>query len=96
MAASFDAFFVPGEESEASLRASLRRLDTGNEFVRGGSADNSVGGTFQLAFGGPDNTGILEAGDYIFAFSTSLIIRAANDGVPMSGVGFGSGNGWLS
>jgi VPDSG-CTERM motif len=32
-------------------------------------------------------------GDYHFDFSTALVIRAENDGQPMSGVGFGSGNG---
>ena len=67
--------------------------DTGNQGVAGGGDSNVVRGTFRLAFGGPDHTGTLESGDYIFEFSTYLMIRAENDGQPMSGVGFGSGNG---
>ena len=91
IATSFDGFFVPDEES--TMGASLRRLDTGNETVRSGGKSNSVGGTFRLAFGGPDLAGILEAGDYIFEFHNYLMIREQTDGQSMSGVGFGSGTG---
>jgi VPDSG-CTERM motif len=93
IAASFDGFFVPDEESTTNMGASLRRLDTGNETVRSGGKSNSVGGTFRLAFGGPDLAGILEAGDYIFEFHNYLMIREQTDGQSMSGVGFGSGTG---
>lgn len=75
------------------MGASLRRLDTGNETFRSGGKSNSVGGTFRLAFGGPDLAGILEAGDYIFEFHNYLMIREQTDGQSMSGVGFGSSTG---
>jgi hypothetical protein len=61
------------------------------DFRAGGSDRNFLGGTFQLALG--RLTGTLEPGDYHFDFSTALVIREENDGQPMSGVGFGSGNG---
>ena len=93
LTASFDGFLVPDEESSASMNASLRRLNppSGGEFSTGIGGRNFVGGTFQL--GGEPLSGTLEPGDYHFDFSNALVIRAENDGVPMSGVGFGSGNG---
>jgi hypothetical protein len=81
------------------MNASLERRDIApgapRDFRVGAGDRNLLGGTFQLAIGGPGEllTGILEPGDYHFDFSTALVIRAENDGQPMSGVGFGSGNG---
>ena len=78
----------------------LDRLDPGvlggADHLEGSSDRNFVGGIFQLAIGGPDLTGTLEPGDYVFSFSNYLMVREETDGQPMPSVGFGTGMASLS